>query len=350
MTTQTTQTLAEILEGSRKLENTGKRQEAVDFLSIEIGKANQINARYRADLFNQRGFVKRMMQKYDDAADDYAQALYCGNTNAQLASAHINMADIHRVAKEDAPAAHASLDKALENTGRWTVLEAKAYDQRGMVFDYIEKKFPEAMAQYRRAQRTCEDIMENQPDNKEAENRFGQVILHLGYCYFEINDQTLLPKAYDTLNHALQIFQKHDDRQAIMNTVTSLGRLAMHHKDYDGAIAQYDQAWKILEETQHKGGICSLALHLAEAYLVKINSDKNPDSPHDIPGKERSGEEVLVTSYLERLRDGIRAGELTTPSDAKALKDRFNHLAELYNVTSNITVENFGEVYTFFAV
>ncbi len=345
----TDRTLNSILEESRKLENLGKRQEAVDYLSTVIHEAQE-EPLFLADLYNQRGFVKRMMQDYDEALSDFQAARANAKFTSQKAAAYINMADIHRVAKGDAPAAHASLDKALENAERWTVLEAKALDQRGMVFDYTEKKFPEAIREYRRAQRICEDILENQPDNKEAENRFGQVVLHLGYCYFEANDPALLPKAYETLNNALQIFQKHDDRQGIMNTVTSLGRLAMHHKDYDGALMQYQQAWKILEETQHKGGICSLALHLAEAYLVKINSDKTPDSPFDIPGKEHDGNESLVKRYLERLRDGIRQGELTVPSDAKALKDRFNNLAELYAASQIAHVDGFEEVQKFFAV
>ncbi len=328
----TDQTLAQIMEESRKLENAGKRQEAVDYLKVEIDKACVDHAPYTADLFNQRGFVYRMMQNYDGAANDYSGAISWSTTRDQLAAAHINMADIHRVAKGDAPAAHASLDKALENAGRWSVLEAKAHDQRGMVFDYTEKKFPEAIKEYRRAQRICEDLLEQNPDDKDAQNRFGQAVLHLGYCYFETNDSALLPKAYEALNGALEIFQKHDDRQGIMNTVTSLGRLALHHKDYDGALTQYQKATEILRETQHRGAICSLHLHYAEVYLAK--------------GKEGRDQAFL---HLEALRDGIKKGDMSTPSDAKALKERFASLNELYDAYG-MKVDGFEEVQKFFNV
>lgn len=337
MAEQTELTLAQILEESRQLENAGKRQEAVDYLSVEIEEAKKKSSVFLADLFNQRGFVKRMMQKYDEAFKDYVQVSCFAQTIDQIAAADINKADIHRVSKGDAPAAHASLDKALENAGRGTLLEAKALDQRGMVYDYIEKKFPEAIREYRRAQRICEDLLENQPDNKEVQNRFGQVILHLGYCYFETNDAALLPKAYEALNGALEIFQKHDDRQGIMNTVTSLGRLAMHHKDYDGALEQYDKAWKILEETQHKGAICSLHLHYAEAYLAEGGNGRY-QAPLD-----------QAFLHLESLRDGIRTGDLSTPHDAKALKGRFDSLNQLYTAFG-VQVEGFEEVQKFFAV
>lgn len=314
-----------LLEEAKKLEVKGKYSEANDILTGAITHA-QSNEPLLASLFNHRGIVNRMLMQYDNAFSDYQTALKFGLDNEQRAFAHINMADIYRVAHSNFDAAHKCLDDALNYVEDGTLMHIKAVDQRGLVF-VGQKDYDSAISSYEKARDICEKLLKSNSENKDIQNRFGQIVHHLGVAYLLLGDKNKVEDAYKSQLTALDTFIKLGDQQGIVNAVTTLGRIALIKKNYDETIVKYRKAWDILTDTEYKRGITSLALHLAEAYLNKEEKEK-------------------AVPYLKRFRDGI-LGEEITNHDRNLLKDRFDNLLELYG-SSGLKIENFEKVEAIF--
>lgn len=300
--------LKELLEQGETLEVQGKYEDAHQCLTDAIEQARPTNDNILAELLNHRGIVKRMLEDYDGAFIDYQTVFDASPSDEQRALAHINIADIQRVAKSDFDAAHVSLDEALTYVENSSIIHAKAVDQRGLVF-VGQKDYTSAIACYRRAKEICEILIEKIPDDKELLNRFGQVVHHLGAAYVFLNDPEKINDAYESQITALDIFSKLGDQQGIVNCVTTIGRIVMIKEDYEGAIEPYDKAMKILEKTGYQRAITCLNLHLAEAHLAKGNSGD---------GKR----------ILEEFRSGVLQGNLTE-HDLGLIKDRFVHVKSL---------------------
>ena len=327
------------LQEAKDLEVSGKYLESDTFLTSIIEDAAQTQDPVLAALYNQRGIVRRMLRQYDKSLADYnsalgsisLQAIFGSNPkneqDEQKALAYINIADIHRVAHNDFGSAHFSLDDALTYSGNGTLMHAKAVDQRGLVF-VAQENYDSAIKSYKRAREICDALLQSNPGDKDIENRFGQVVHHLGDAYLLLQDPAKVGEAYDSSVTALATFTKLGDNQGIVNAVAAIGKIASIKNDYPGAIKNYLTAWDILKETGYDRAITWLAFDLAEAHL----NNKNPQNA--IP-------------YLERFRDGV-LGKQVTEHDNNIMKEPFRNLMLMYN-SFEMKIDNFGNVEAQFA-
>ena len=298
------------LKEAKDLEVAGKYIEADDCLTSILENVRTVDAEkiIGAAILNQRGVVRRMLRRYDDSFHDYQEALSLDPNDFQRALAYINMADIQRVARSDFGAAHASLDEALTIAGNGTLLHAKAVDQRGLVF-HGQKDYDSEIKAYKRAREVCEALMKKNPGDKDVENRFGQVILHLAGAYIASNEPAYVDEAYESQTTALEIFTRLGDQQGIVNTVSNMGKIAIIRNNPDEAIAQYTKAWDILKETGYGRAITAVAIRMAEAYLVK----------KDVAGAK---------PYLDRFNTGRINGEVTN-HDLDVMKEEIGRVEKL---------------------
>ncbi|MBW3018587.1 tetratricopeptide repeat protein [Candidatus Woesearchaeota archaeon] len=307
------------LDEAKGLAAHGRYQDACDKFSMLIDRValksvreiiipESQNQALVADIFNHRGIAKRMLGQYDEALKDYNLAWAASESDEQKAFAHINIADIERVAQSDFPAAHCSLDEALTFCENGSLMHAKAVDQRGLVF-VGQEDYPSAIAAYKTARRICEALIFDHA-SAEIENRFGQVIHHLGAAYVALNDPEKVDEAYDSQITALDIFTRLGDQQGVVNAVRTIGMIAAIKEDYTEAIAQYERALNVLDETKYDRAIVAVSLDLAEAHL-------------------RNGEPEKAEPYLARFSDGVLNEEITD-HDTQLMKDQFNNVLGLY--------------------
>ncbi len=314
--------ISSMLEQAKELEVQGRYPEADECLTSIIEEIEQSQEPLLANLLNQRGIVRRMLSQYDEAFKDYQTVLDLNSNNEQKALAHINIADIQRVAYSSFEDAHSSLDKAHNYLEQDSLIHAKALDQRGLVF-MGQKQYDSAIDSYQEARRVCENLIQPGISDKDIENRFAQIILHLGGAYLFSEDFNRIDEAYDSQITALKIFTRLGDQQGIVNSVATIGKISLIKNDYDGAIAQYERAWEILEQTKETRSITALSLYLTEAYLVKEEPEK-------------------AKPYLERFVEGILQHEITE-HDISLMKDQFNNVRNMYS-SLNLKIDNFDVV------
>ncbi|MBU1204743.1 MAG: hypothetical protein KKE93_02440 [Nanoarchaeota archaeon] len=312
-------TLELILKEAKELEVKGEYSKADNRLSFvinEFKKGKYDNPNFLADALNHGGIVKRMLMQYDDALENYKEALKLKPTNEQKAFANVNIADICRVAKSNFKAAHEHLKKArscakkipyAKNRG---IMHAKIEDQKGLVF-LAQEEYNKAINSYQGAIEICDDLMEHHPGDKEIENRFGQAVHHLGVAYIKLNDPKNVKEAYESQKSALNVFRELGDQQGIVNSVSALGEIAMIKNNPDESIKQYKEAWGILEKTGYDRAKIALALNLAEAYLTKKEPEK-------------------AIPYLKQFRDGI-INKKITKHDINLMRDKYKKCMILAN-------------------
>ena len=75
-------------------------------------------------------------------------------------------------------------------------------DQRGLVF-IAQGDYSSAIQAYKKARGVCEDLMQSKPGDEDIENRFGQVVHHLGVAYVFLNEPERVDEAYESQITAL---------------------------------------------------------------------------------------------------------------------------------------------------
>ena len=319
--------LEQLLLEVKELRTKGDNQAAGVLLTPAIDVACEQHDPRAADLLNERGIVRRMQQRYDDAFGDYQKAFEVSISNEQKAAALINQADVYRVARNDNSHAHTSLDEALTYAGNGTLLHAKAVDQRGLVF-FGEKQYDHAIASFKRAREFCEHLLETNADDKDVQNRFTQAVLHLGTAYVWMKDPAKVDEAYECLNTSLRTFRKLGDVNGMTNAVMTLGKIAAIKKDYAQAITQYEQALVTMTGIADTRAVTVLNLYLAQAHFALENNQQG-------------------VTYLQRFTEGVLRDEIT-PNDRKVLQEEFAAVADRYDNNMPLKVENFDQIRALF--
>jgi tetratricopeptide (TPR) repeat protein len=308
-----------LLDAAKALELEGDNEEADKCLTALIELALPSKDPSLAALYNRRGVARRMMGQYEDARSDFIAALDVSPDDEPKSLAYVNIADILRVGYSDFPKAHTTLCEALTFTTPGSLNHAKAVDQRGLVF-VAQEEYDCAIASYKVARGICETLMKKTPnDDEDVQNRFGQIVHHLGVAYVKSQDPDKVEEAYESQQTALDMFVKLGDQCGISNSVFTIGEIALIKKDYDEAIAQYERGRDIVNKSGYARGIVPFALHLAEAHLAK-------------------GEMEKAVPYLERFRDGVLNKEITE-HDIGVMKDGFNRMMEEQYIPSGLEVE-----------
>jgi tetratricopeptide (TPR) repeat protein len=310
--------IEDLLEEGSNLEHVGKYDQAHQTYTTIIEQLEFDDPR-KAQTFNKRGVVSRMLRNYDDAFNDYTTAETLTDDVEEKALAFVNMADIHRVAHNDHRAAHEVLDLALELAPNPSLVRAKALDQHGLVY-FGTKDFEVALGCYEQAKEVCEQL--DPEKDPEVNKRLAQIISHEGASWIWICkeekvlgklDPVSVEQAYESQLKAFNTFQEMGDQQNMVNTVANLGRLSVIADKPETAIPQYEQAWNVLEQTGYLRPKGILALHLAEAHFLL-------------------GQEEQAQPYLETFRDLAISGDVTE-HDLGYLKDDFIKVTSLYEKT-----------------
>jgi len=338
--------LTDLLQEAKGLEVQSKYADAEVKYSTLIDLAQKTNDDILPAALNGRGITRRMLRKYADAYVDYLAGVAAAENidltgvdspvsmrsarkrqlNSEIALAYVNMADIHRVYHNNATMAHNALNKAEDVIAligyNSFLVEAKAYDQRGMVYDYMQKGFHNAIDSYLQAKNVCEKLLIDEPENKDYRNRLAQVQLHLGYCYFEKGTENL-PKAYAEVVGALDSFKTLGDVAGVVNAVSNLGRFSHVEQDFNATLNYYHQAWNLASEANIGRAVTPIALEMAGAYLSL-------------------GRVEEAKPYLERFVNGVQNAEVTE-SDRTTMKQIFDGVASKYDAAA-LQVEGFSEV------
>ena len=311
--------IEDLLQEGSDFERLGKYDQAHQTYTTIINQLEDNDAR-KAQTFNHRGVVSRMLRNYDAAFTDYVTAEALTDDIEEKALAFVNMADIHRVAHNDHRAAHEILDKVVELAPNPSLVLAKALDQHGLVY-FGTEDYEVALGCYDQAKEVCEQL--DPESNPEVKKRLAQIINHenaswIWICKKEIGSGNLDPKtveqAYQSQLKAFKTFEETGDQENMVNAVGNLGRLSVIADKPETAIPQYEQAWNVLEQTGYLRPKGILALHLAEAHFLL-------------------GQEEQAQPYLETFRDLAISGDVTE-HDLGYLKDDFLKVSVLYEKSS----------------
>src|SRR3989344_2014816 len=310
------------LEEAKGLATQNKHEEACNLFTLLIEEAQSVNDTILPEIFNYKGISMRMRRFYEKALIDYESAIASDPDNEQMAFALINIADIHRVSNSDFSSAHYSLDEALTYAENGGLMHAKAVDQRGLVF-LAQEIYGCSIGSHKRAITIYEKLIKSHLNNKDIMLGFGRAVQNLGAAYLLFNDHSKIDEAYNSQVDALKIFTSFQDQQGIVNCIVTMGDISKIKRDYSNSITQYENAWKILEETPNGRSITTLSLFLAELYLENQELEK-------------------ATPYLERFGRGVINQELTR-HDINLMRSRIDNTQRMYTTfrSDQLNVDNF---------
>lgn len=295
------------LEEAKQLEVAGRYPDADTCLTDLIEGCQEDQDGILAPAYNLRGKVRRMLTRYGEALSDFNQALLHAANGIEEGESYIGVADIQRLNKRYAQA-HTSIETALSVIKpHMSLTTAKALDFDGLIF-LAEKDYKQASLKYRQAASVCEYLMNQNPEDKDAKNRYFQILQHIGVVYM-MQESPDLTKAQDVFTHAYKIAQDLGDRQGIINCLSSLGGISMKREDHAKAVADYTEAYQILSETKYGRAIAPVALCLTEAHI-------------------KLGEPEKAKPYWERFNQGLKQGELM-PADIEMMQDQIAKVFEL---------------------
>lgn len=317
--------LTDLLEETNLLNRKAKSPE--DRIKVEENYTSFIDLAQKADDprlaegLNGRGLNRRLTGKRSEAYVDFLAALSSARNDEQRAESLLGQADIHRVHHGNVPAAHRCICEALTYTGYDSLLAAKAHDFRGMLLEYNEQKFSEAIEFYIMGRNIGEELVKRDPLNADYQNRLSQIVMHLVNCC--LNSDTKLEEALNAGLGALSRFEALGQNTEIINMTAILGRITHKMKDYGQALAFYQQSLDTSNQLGYDRGTVPVALELAGVYL-------------DL------GKTSEASPLLERFVRGMNNQEVTE-SDRPSMKSFVDRVGERYD-QSGLNVPGFNDV------
>lgn len=136
-----------------------------------------------------------------------------------------------------------------------------------------------------------------------------------GRGYVERGEAALAAVA---LHNALRGFEEENNRQGMANASNQLGHACMLRDEFDRAIANYQNAWKICEELGDQVSLLSLAKQLAQAHQGAREYRLALDLCLDLlDSYQRNNDPQNTVEVLERMASiYIDAGEKEKAADA----------------------------------
>lgn len=321
-------TIEDLLEQGKKLPSA----EAEKHFTETIEQAEKEGRKeFLAELYNRRGIARRMLGRFDDAFDDYKFALICTQTtddHEQMAFAHTNMADIHRVGNKNFGLAHVALDDALAHTGFGSLMHAKAADQRGLIFRG-EGQYANALACYNNAITICNTLPKK---DEEIKNRLGQIYQHFGESAFDLyqenKNEALLDQAYGSQEEVIKIFTEIENHNMVANAHKMMGLIALEKGDTDTALEHQLEAYRMAcDITKYPRSVGITALYVAEVHLTKNNEEEAVDylvtfRDHILDGSIPKHDYKIIGKTYNNVMSIIESGPLEIEGLVE-LKERF---------------------------
>jgi tetratricopeptide (TPR) repeat protein len=320
-------TIKRIIAEAKELEAVEKYDEAYNVLNDAIKKTQDDNASL-AFLLNQRGIVSRGKGEFDKAFIDYLSVIGLSfMPNDELAHAYINIADIYRVRDSDFDKAFNSIEDALKYASDSRFMQAKAIDQKGMVYyamafskDFQKQKPEEsthknlllAFLEYTKSRELTATLMDEEPQNMDARKLYANTTQRLGRVQSLLHPE-LIDEHYKYEAEALKIHISINNHQGISNAISTIGDIARKHGKMPDAIMQYKKALEFSKTPRAKTGIY-LALAEAHASLGQFSD---------------------AAAYVDRFADEIMKTNALTPHDIMLSRDIFLNLFDAYSDAPN---------------
>ncbi|MCG6931751.1 MAG: tetratricopeptide repeat protein [Desulfofustis sp.] len=121
-----------------------------------------------------------------------------------------------------------------------------------------------------------------------------------------------------SLHNALRGFEEENNRQGMANASNQMGHACMLKDEFDRAIANYQNAWKICEELGDHVSLLSLAKQLAQAHQGAKEYRRALDLCLDLlDSYQRNNDPQNTVEVLERMASIYKdAGEKEKAADA----------------------------------
>ena len=333
----------EIIDYAKDLEFEGKFQQVIDVLMPLFDTNMHL---HRATAHNMVGLAMRMLRRFEEAANHYLSALVDAQTDHNKALAHINLADLKRVAKSDYISAHMSLDEALTYAENGSLMHAKAVDQRGLVF-VGQKDLESAIPYYGCAADISREIYSKTSNQSDAYRDVVKVYANALSHYADAcillpeqmeNARASVVEANKRQAEALKLHSEINNNASIANSVAGLCRLMLMMLKLNPLIdtsqlesiePYYLQAEAALSGSDFTRGKAALHLNFADLYMNYF-----------IPEK--------AAPYLSQVVKDFDAGQLT-PHDLSLMEPQIRKVELAYRTQTGSSIDGFDKIMATFA-
>jgi tetratricopeptide (TPR) repeat protein len=258
--------ISDILDHAYTIQMKGgerNHQSVVHLLTVLMPEAKG----RESELYNFIGISQRMLGEYDAAQDSFIQALST-NVPAQLARAHVGLADIFRVRDADVADAHAQLDLAIDAAVPNSLEQVIIHNQRALVH-FADKGITHkqqlafAEQEYVRALGRC-TLLSTGESSRELSKRHADVLYGLAYVYRQMPGK--MDDAETLVEEAIGKYRQASDINGLMNTLKELALIRIGQARFAEAIPLLKESYWVTENAVNARAQGSVALSLAEAY------------------------------------------------------------------------------------
>ena len=162
-----------------------------------------------------------------------------------------------------------------------------------------------------------------QADNKKDSRSQAQVDYDEGRGYAERGESAL---AAASLYNALRGFEEEDNKEGVANASNQLGHVCLQRDEFDKALTNYQNAWKICEELEDHLSLQAISLQLVPVYKGLQDYRKALDVCLDLIDSYQANNDPKGTvSVLEMMAEVYLAS-----GDREKAADTYNTVASIH--------------------
>jgi tetratricopeptide (TPR) repeat protein len=160
-------------------------------------------------------------------------------------------------------------------------------------------------------------------DDKKDSRSQAQVDYDEGRGYAERGESAL---AAASLYNALRGFEEEDNKQGVANASNQLGHVCLQRDEFDKALTNYQNAWKICEELEDHLSLQAISLQLVHVYKGLKDYRKSLDICLDLLDSYQANNDPKGTiSVLEMMAEVYLAA-----GDREKAADTYNTMASIH--------------------
>ena len=162
-----------------------------------------------------------------------------------------------------------------------------------------------------------------QADNKKDSRSQAQIDYDEGRGYAERGESAL---AAASLYNALRGFEEEDNKEGVANASNQLGHVCLQRDEFDKALTNYQNAWKICEELEDHLSLQAISLQLVPVYKGLQDYRKALDVCLDLIDSYQANNDPKGTvSVLEMMAEVYLAS-----GDREKAADTYNTVASIH--------------------
>jgi tetratricopeptide (TPR) repeat protein len=162
-----------------------------------------------------------------------------------------------------------------------------------------------------------------QADNKKDSRSQAQIDYDEGRGYAERGESAL---AAASLYNALRGFEEEDNKEGVANASNQLGHVCLQRDEFDKALTNYQNAWKICEELEDNLSLQAISLQLVPVYKGLQDYRKALDVCLDLIDSYQANNDPKGTvSVLEMMAEVYLAS-----GDREKAADTYNTVASIH--------------------